>query len=216
VKLYVEGGGDASSSKTACRNGFSEFLKKAGMRGMMPRIVACGSRRDAYDSFCTAVKNGEDAALLVDSEAPVDGRHQTGTSDTWQPWAHLVEQEGESWAKPQTSEDTQCQLMVQCMENWFLADKEVLSSFFGQGFNNHKLPKTPNGAEVIAKQKVHKCLSEATANCKTKDRYGKAKHSFKILALISPDKVTGQSPWALRFVEKLKSRMRAHAKKKFR
>jgi hypothetical protein len=28
VKLYVEGGGNAKPLKTACRNGFSEFLKK--------------------------------------------------------------------------------------------------------------------------------------------------------------------------------------------
>ena len=66
MKLYVEGGGDAAALKTACREGFAKFLGKAGLAGRMPRIVACGSRADAYDSFCTAIGNGEAAMLLVD------------------------------------------------------------------------------------------------------------------------------------------------------
>ena len=47
MRLYVEGGGDSSTLKTACRAGFSEFLRKAGLRGYLPRIVACGSRTNA-------------------------------------------------------------------------------------------------------------------------------------------------------------------------
>ena len=47
VKLYVAGSGDAKPLKTACRKGFSEFLKKVGLTGRMPRIVACGSRENA-------------------------------------------------------------------------------------------------------------------------------------------------------------------------
>lgn len=61
MKLYVEGGGNAASLKTACREGFSKLLEKAGFKGRMPRIVACGSRNDAFDSFCTAIRIGEPA-----------------------------------------------------------------------------------------------------------------------------------------------------------
>lgn len=64
MKLYVEGGGDSAALKTACRAGFSEFLSKAGLKGKMPRIVACGSRQNAYDSFCTAINSGEDQINL--------------------------------------------------------------------------------------------------------------------------------------------------------
>lgn len=78
MKLYVEGGGDAAALKTACREGFAKFLGKAGLAGRMPRIVACGSRADAYDSFCTAIRNGEAAMLLVDSESPVLSEAQAG------------------------------------------------------------------------------------------------------------------------------------------
>ena len=84
MKLYVEGGGDANLLKTACRKGFSEFLKKAGLAGKLPRIVACGSRRNAYDSFCTAVGRGERALLLVDSEEAVN------SAPPHQPWQHLA------------------------------------------------------------------------------------------------------------------------------
>ena len=70
VTLYVEGGGDTNALKTACREGFREFITKAGIKGR-PRIVACGTRRDAFESFCTAIDQGEAAMLLVDSEAPV-------------------------------------------------------------------------------------------------------------------------------------------------
>ena len=66
VELYVEGGGDSAALRTACRQGFTQFITNAGI-GQRPRVVACGSRRDAYDSYCTAVANGEDAVLLVDS-----------------------------------------------------------------------------------------------------------------------------------------------------
>ena len=70
VKLYVEGGGDTNALRTACREGFTSFITKAGLV-KRPRVVACGSRRDAFESFCTAIAVGEEAMLLVDSEAPV-------------------------------------------------------------------------------------------------------------------------------------------------
>ena len=61
VKLYVEGGGDSQLLRTACRQGFAEFLGKAGLAGRMPRVVAGGSRSSTYDMFCTAVAQGEEA-----------------------------------------------------------------------------------------------------------------------------------------------------------
>ncbi len=61
--------------------------------------------------------------------------------------------------------------------------------------------------ESISKQQVYDGLAKATANCKTKSPYGKGEHSFKILALIAPEKVMDKSPWASRFVEELKKKM---------
>lgn len=54
VKIYVEGGGNLARLKRKCRQAFSSFFKRAGFKDRMPRIVACGSRNNAYDDFCTA------------------------------------------------------------------------------------------------------------------------------------------------------------------
>src|SRR5580658_3722390 len=92
MRLYVEGGGDTKLLRTACREGFSIFLGRAGLRGHMPRIVACGGRRQADDDYCTALKQGAHAAmLLVDSEDPVA---------TNAPWVHLSQRAGDEWDYP--------------------------------------------------------------------------------------------------------------------
>jgi len=208
VKLYVEGGGDSNVLKTACREGFSEFLSKAGLKGKMPRIVACGSRGNAFDSFRTAINSGEDALLLVDSEAPVSANCQQGDDQkSWDPWQHLKNRKGDRWDKPGNAGKEDCHLMVQCMEAWFLADRTNLQAFFGQGFKAKFLPSEGNEIESVAKEEIYQALSAATRNCKTKAEYGKGTHSFKLLALISPKRVTAASPWAKRFIDITKNKM---------
>lgn len=208
VKLYVEGGGDTAALKTACREGFTTFVTKAGLKNR-PRIVACGSRRDAFDSFCTAIASGEEAILLVDSEDTVIAQNQQGQPDSWQPWTHLKARTGDGWDKPAGAADTQCHLMVQIMESWFLADRDTLKIFFGQGFKENALPAASNAIESIAKPQVYNALAQATSNCKTKAAYGKGEHSFKLLTKIDPAKVTLASPWAKRFVDELRKKMDA-------
>lgn len=203
VKLYVEGGGDTAALRTACREGFAKFLEQAGLKGRMPRIVACGSRSNAYESFCMAIKTGEAVFLLVDSEAPVATQHQHGQLGAWLPWEHLSQRQGDEWLKPANARELQCHMMVQCMENWFLADRDVLKSFFGQGFQDNQLPAAANAVESVSKQQVYQSLANATRACRTKAPYDKGEHSFKLLAMIDPHKVTQASPWAKRFVETL-------------
>lgn len=206
VKLYVEGGGETSALKAACREGFSTFLAKAGV-DKKPRVVACGSRHDAYDSYCTAVRNGEEAALLVDSEAPVAEENQQDDSPTWRPWTHLKQRQGDGWDKPDNTPETDCHLMVQCMESWLLCDRATLKTFFRQGFQENQLPAAENAIEGVAKAQVYDGLAKATKSCKTKAQYGKGEHSFKLLARIDPAKVMAASPWAKRFVDELKKKM---------
>jgi len=196
LHLYVEGGGDAKVLRTACRRGFSEFLARAGLKGHLPRIVACGGRRQAYDDFCTALRqNRHTAMLLVDSEDPV-----TVSS----PWIHLLQRPGDAWPTPLGATDDGCHLMVQCMESWLLADRDTLRRFFGQGFNPSALPPASNPIETIPKGSLYPALARATRDCKTKSSYAKGEHSFRLLALVDPAKVTGASPWADRFVATLK------------
>lgn len=164
----------------------------------MPRIVACGSRRNAYDSFCIAVKNGETALLLVDSEATVAASH----SD--KPWLHLLSRPGDKWAMPAGATDQQCHLMVECMEAWLLADRATMQKFFGQGFNANALPVVTHSVEAITKPQLYQALTDATRNCKTKAKYGKGEHSFTLLKLVDANKVLAASPWAQRFVDTTK------------
>lgn len=201
MKLYVEGGGDSAALKSACRAGFTKFLTEAGLNNR-PRVVACGSRRDAYESFCTAIAKGDDAMLLVDSENAIDLEKYN-----WRPWDYLKIRDGDNWVKPEASAETDCHLMVQVMESWFLADRDALKDFFGQGFEDSQLPPTKRPIEQISKPEIYKALKNATKNCKTKAPYGKGEHSFKLLARIKPEKVTAASPWARRFVEGIKKKM---------
>lgn len=202
MKLYVEGGGDTHTLRSDCRKAFRIFLSEAGMKGSMPKIVACGGRQNAYDSFCTAVMNREEALLLVDSESPVE----KGFEEEWQPWRHLKNRCGDRWDKPDRSTDADCHLMVQCMEAWIIADRTNLQEFFGQGFNTSSLPAEENEIESISKKKIYKALYDATKNCNTKGKYDKGKHSFDLLASTSVDKVTAASPWAKRFIDTAKKK----------
>jgi hypothetical protein len=201
LHLYVEGGGDSKLLRTAGRRGFSEFLAKAGLKGHMPRIVACGGRRQAYDDFCTALRQSRHVAmLLVDSEDAV-----TVPSS----WTHLLQRPADAWPTPPDATDDDCHLMVQCMESWLLADRDALKTFFGQGYDANALPPEQNSIETIPKIVVYQALAKATKDCKTKERYGKGEHSFLLLALIDPVKVTVASPWASHFVTVLKKTMGA-------
>lgn len=198
VKLFVEGGGDTNALRTACQKGFKTFLEEAGLKGRMPRIVACGSRRNAYDDFCTALANGEEAFLLVDSESVVVNHTN--------PWMHLAQRKGDEWEKPINATDEQCHLMVQVMETWFLADREMLEEFFGQGFQSNHLPAVENNIELVSKKAIYDALKKATALSK-KGQYGKGAHSFRLLEIIDPVKVTQASPWAKRLIDGLRGEL---------
>ncbi|WP_295448426.1 DUF4276 family protein [uncultured Thiodictyon sp.] len=204
MKLFVEGGGDSKALRTECREGFAQFLKKAGV-ARYPRIVACGSRESAYHDFCTALANGQPALLLVDSEAPIAAAHQPGDDMAgWKPLAHLARRPGDGWSRPGGADDRQSHLMVQCMETWFLADRQTLRAVFGPGLRGSALPVESRPVEDIDKGKLYQSINGATAKCKTRGSYGKGEHSFKLLALIDPVQLMAASPWAARFVDELK------------
>ena len=194
TRLYVEGGGDSKTLKTACRKGFRSLLEKAGLTGRLPRIVAAGSRRNAYESFKTAHGRGdENVMLLVDAEGPV-------TADG--PWRHLKTRDG--WDRPDGATDEQCHLMVEVMESWFLADREALEAFYGQGYRSNALPPNQD-VEQIPKRDVLDGLAQS-ARSSTKGGYDKGAHSFRILEKLDPEKVRDAAPHADRFLSVLLSR----------
>lgn len=195
VKIYVEGGGDRRELQVNCRKGFSAFFAKTELAGRMPKITAGGGRRKTFDKFRHALKKAEHnefIVLLVDSEDLVIKNSA--------PWLHLKNRD--KWDKPLDAKDDNAHLMVQCMETWFLADKDSLAAFFGNGFNSNALPKQPD-IENISKDDVTSSLKKATTRCAPKGVYHKGNHSFAILAQLNPNKVTEASPHAKRLVETL-------------
>lgn len=196
-KVFVEGGAKGNLN-TKCRAGFSQFFEKAGLKGRMPKIIACGSRQHAYDDFCIALKNaaqGDIIVLLVDSEEPIHGeQHQV--------WQHVLRRANDKWPQPQNAQPEHLHFMVECMEAWFLGDKACLEAYFGNGFGLDKLPAHQH-IEKIAKADVYEGLEKATKNCKTKAKYGKGAHSFDLLAKINPHKVAEASPYAKRLIDAL-------------
>ena len=200
IKIIVEGGGETKLLRSKCRQGFSKFFSKTGMEHQKPSVIASGSRRSAFDDFCAAVhraKKDEFIVLLVDSEDPI----AAGSS----PWQHLKARD--SWNQPSDATDDQVHLMVQCMEAWFLADKDCLVAYYGNDFNQNALPARQD-IENIAKNDVLNGLKNATRSGVSKGEYGKGQHSFDILAQIDPDKVVAASPHAKRLVDTLKAKIR--------
>lgn len=198
VKLFVEGGGDHKSLKNECRKGFREFLKKAGVHRQL-KIIASGSRKQAFDDFCTALNNHEDAFLLVDSESAINAKYN---KPDFAPWGHLNARPGDQWQQPAQAKNEQCHLMVECMENWFLADPDALKKHFGSKAKLTNLAQSGTSIEAISKTKALQQLDKLAKN-KQEGKYHKGKHSFALLGAINPEKVINSSPWAKRFITEL-------------
>ena len=191
VRIYVEGGGDRSITRSQCREGFAAFFQKVVRAGFQPKIIAAGSGQEAYDDFGTALRQQRDAfvVLLVDSEGPVN--------EFGKVWEHLKSQF--NWERPEGAAEDQAHLMVQCMEAWFLADPDALACFYSQGFLRNSLPKRGN-VEEVPKRDVFGVLAHATRNTKTKGEYHKTHHGFTLLARVDPSKVCKAAPHADRLV----------------
>lgn len=199
VKLYVEGA-ETDLQRTECRLAFSVFFEAAGLKGKLPHTVPCGGRGFAYKMFKTALrtcKPNELPLLLVDSEGPVDQGHTT--------WQHLKARPGDDWDRPNGATDDQAFLMVQVMETWFIADRDALRDFFGNCFNDNRIPAWPN-LESVPKQSIYDALDRATAKCGEKHYVegAKGKLSFKLLRKISPAKVENASPHAKALLDRLR------------
>jgi hypothetical protein len=204
MTIYMEGGGDGSRLKGDLRKAVEEMLIKAGLTGHMPRIVACGGRKNTFDKFCVNLALGNESILLIDSEDLVDGNYQKGNSNNWDPWGHLAHRKGDMWVKPINATSNDCHLMVPCMESMYLADVDSLVVFFGQGFKANSLPQNPN-IESIGKVELFKALSNASRGCsnKTKSMYSKGAHSPVLISMIDSRKVAKKMPWMKRFFNEL-------------
>lgn len=195
VRVYVEGGGDYKHSDTnaACRHGFATLLRRVGLPQRGFSVVACGGRDETHEDFRTAFRQNraDFLILLVDSEAPV----AVGAGS----WAHLKAQD--NWDRPRGVTEDQAHLMVQCMEAWFLADREALAGFYGQGFVAGALPGWPD-IEQAPKPSLVPALERAS-RLTPKGKYDKGKHGFALLAQIDVEQVKARSERARRLFDTL-------------
>ncbi len=199
IRIYVEGGGNRGDTKAVFRQGMSKFLcelKNLSLsRGVRWQIIACGSRDSALQDFQSALKSHPTAfnLLLIDAEAPVSV-----------PSAILHLQQNDKCSLGGITAD-QCHLMVEVMENWFLADIAALESFYGQQFNPSAIPPTQN-VEAIGKARVEAALENAT-RATQKGRYHKIQHGTKLLEKINPTTVRSRAPYCNLLFEKLKEKI---------
>lgn len=191
IAVYIEGGGDTAQTLDPFRRGMSVFLKPVvdvvRARRIRWRIIACGGRQAAYEAFVDALANEPEAfnVLLVDSEDPV--------SITVSPWEHLKTREGDQWDTPAGADNERCQMMVACMEAWFLADPAGLKRHYGGNFNEDALPPA-NQAESRTKVRIHDALRKATRPTPARE-YQKIRDGAKLLEKVDPSVVRRHCRW---------------------
>lgn len=202
-KVFVKGGGDRQPRLArACKKGFGRFFERAELGGRKPRIVACGSRRAAYDDFCHALQHAapDDAyLLLVDSEAPIV---YTPAPDVW---GQVKLRRGDGWSCPPHATADDLHFMVECMENWFLADHGALKTYYRQHIDLTALPQQKD-VESIGKASVYGALKIAIDGDGSKGEYSKGGHSFAILASLDSKKIAACAPFVCRLLEELRMR----------
>lgn len=211
LTIYVEGGGDNRALPLECQQAFRRFFERAGLSKGSFAVYASGSRRAAYEDYCFARANDENALLLVDSEDPV--RVDRGTERPVNPWQHLAERTADQWARPNSASLDEVQLMTPVMEAWFIADAAALAAYYvgkfrREVFNSAALPKRPN-VDQLTKVEIENALANATRPNKSKGLYHKGQHSFEILASLDPVVVARGSYHARRLLCYLKTALHA-------
>lgn len=211
IRIFIEGGGDSEITKSKLRKGFSTFLKPLvdlirqnkntiAWRGVVP----CGRRTAAYRDFCIALKQfpNDLNILLVDSEESLPEKCSDPKRRNWE---HLAKREGDQWECPVGIDDSQCFLMIECMETWLVADRAALVKFYGKELNEKALPANRN-LESVPKHTIADALKQATKKTQ-KGEYHKINHAFEIMELLNVATVRSAVPSCERLFAELETRI---------
>lgn len=193
IHLYVEGGpkGCNADGIRSFRSSFKQHLLRLDPRLVSLNVSPGGSTFETIRDFARAIKRGDPdciVALLVDSEEAV-------TADS--PAKHLASKL-DSAGVPEHAR-VNVFLMVQCMEAWFLADRNALEECFGPQIQSIKFPGNPN-VEAIAKDDVLGALDLAAKRIVMR-RYNKIRDGSRILAKLDTALVASRSDHARRLHE---------------
>jgi Domain of unknown function (DUF4276) len=202
LRIIVEGGGKgkkASDLSSQLRIGFVRLVCTylgVNERDRKFDFFPAGSRVAAKKAYEIAVKQGNEAILLLDSEDLLSSQSCM---------EHLKNRPHDrmEWSAHARPEDIH--LMVTTMESWFLADPDALKDFYGQGFNGNKFLKPGATCETIYKHTVNEILKVATEKT-SKGKYHKGSHSGYLIGKIDPHKVIQASPKAKSFFQEVQSR----------
>lgn len=194
--VFVEGGGDSKLLKSCCREAVTKLLIKCGFSGRLPRIVACGPRNTAFESFQTKFdqRSGDYSALLIDSEDIVDDIEQT--------WNHLKKRD--NWTRPDGATDNQVFLMTTCMETWVLADRPGLERYYGARLQKSALPSIVK-LESKSREDMLTAIEQATKTCD--NAYTKNGRSFQALSNVDPVELRQVLPAFARMVRILDEKL---------
>lgn len=194
IVIHAEGGGEGQLLDTLFRQAWSAFFRSAGLAGRMPRVVRGQGRDQTIANYLKQLQQPETGVLpllLVDSERAV--RAGQSSADFLRADAH---------ARLPQAADGQVFLMVQLMETWFLADRDLLRRYFGNELRENAFAAWPD-LEAVPKETVLRALDHATAACRT--RYGKGKVSFQMLGRLDPARVETACPHARALLEFLRA-----------
>ena len=184
IRIYFEG-------STKLREGFNKLIKpvidQARQNRVRFNLIAGGSKEETIKDFKRASISHKDASIimLIDSDRAYDSgllmnvRSQVGVN----------------------VQDEQIHFMVQVMESWFLADRDALKQYYGQNFQESRLPQNSD-LERISKSDVIAGLEDATRDT-SKGKYHKTKHAPQLLSKLNADNVCSAAPSCKRLFDSL-------------
>ena len=171
--------------------GFRQFFDELYGRGAKIDLAMC--KANAIADFISSVKKFPNATnvLLIDSEGPhaMTRFQEVRSHDHWD--------DAVGGAIP----DDQVHFMVQVMESWFLADRQALRAYYGQGLLENRLPSNPS-VEQVPKDDVLSGLADATVPT-GKGKYHKTRHAPDLLARIDPSRARSTAPSCARLFDSL-------------